>query len=494
MAAIVAVDAGTTGVRAFAVDETGTPVAWEYREFPQHFPRPGWVEHDPLEICAAVEETLAVLRARVGPAAAIGITNQRETTVVWDRRTGRPLAPAIVWQDRRTAARCDELRAAGELARVRALTGLVLDPYFSATKLEWLLGPGGVAATPDLAFGTVDSWIIWNLTAGAVHATDPSNASRTMLYDITAMAWSPELCALFGVPTSCLPEVRPSSGAFGTVKSGPFAGTPVAGAAGDQQSALFGQACFAPGMAKATYGTGTFILVNAGEQMPAPAEGLLTTVAWDLGAFGGDQARSYALEGGVFTSGAAIQWLRDGLGIIAEAADLGPLAESVPTTEGVHVVPAFAGLGSPWWDPRARGTITGLSRGLGRPHIARAVVEAMAFQGRDVVDTMRGAGAPVETLRVDGGAAAMDLLVQLQADQLRTTVSRTATPEATALGAATLAGLAEGVWGSLDELSSLWSLDRAFEPKASAAAADSAHAGWLAAVERSRNWADDITG
>jgi len=506
VACLLAVDAGTTGVRALAVDEAGRVVDVAYRELTQYFPRPGWVEHDATEIWAHVVATLAEVAGRQegGRAvAAIGITNQRETVVAWDRSNGLPRHRAIVWQDRRTAATCERLESDGQLPLVRRTTGLVLDPYFSATKMAWLLNDGEVTVDADLVLGTVDAWVAWNLTGGpqgGVLVTDPSNASRTLLYDIGQGQWSDELAALFGVPLSVLPDVVPTCGRFGAIAGDVVAaapklgGIPVSSMAGDQQSALFGQACFAPGMAKATYGTGTFILVNAGEQMPAPAEGLLTTVAWDLGAFGGDQARSYALEGGVFTSGAAIQWLRDGLGIIAEAADLGPLAESVPTTEGVHVVPAFAGLGSPWWDPRARGTITGLSRGLGRPHIARAVVEAMAFQGRDVVDTMRGAGAPVETLRVDGGAAAMDLLVQLQADQLRTTVSRTATPEATALGAATLAGLAEGVWGSLDELSSLWSLDRAFEPKASAAAADSAHAGWLAAVERSRNWADDITG
>ncbi len=483
MAAIVAVDAGTTGVRALAVDETGKPVAWEYREFPQHFPRPGWVEHDPLEICAAVEETLAALRARVGPAAAIGITNQRETTVVWDRRTGQPLAPAIVWQDRRTAARCDELRAAGELARVRALTGLVLDPYFSATKLEWLLGPGGVAATRDLAFGTVDSWIIWNLTAGAVHATDPSNASRTMLYDITAMAWSPELCALFGVPTSCLPEVRPSSGAFGTVKSGPFAGTPVAGAAGDQQSALFGQACLTPGMTKNTYGTGSFVLMNVGATCPPPVEGLLTSVGWLLA----DGTVSYVLEGAVFVTGAAIQWLRDGLGVIASAAEIGPLAASVADSGGMAFVPAFTGLGSPWWDPYARGTVVGLTRGSGRAQFARAVVEAMAYLTRDVVGAMAGAaGRPVTTLRVDGGASVMDVLLQLVADQLGVVVDRPAVQETTALGAAYLAGLAAGTWSSTDPL---WALDRSFAPAADRAAADAAYARWQRAVERARGWA-----
>ena len=504
MACVLAVDAGTTGVRALAVDEGGRVVDVAYRELTQHFPRPGWVEHDAGEIWAHVVDTLAEVAARRSAAGqapvAIGITNQRETVVAWDRATGRPLHHAIVWQDRRTAAACDRLRAEGHLDLVRRTTGLVLDPYFSATKMAWLLTEGAVAADDDLVLGTVDAWVCWNLTggpAGGVLATDASNASRTMLYDIGAHSWSEELCALFGVPRHALPDVHPSCGRVGTtsgqvaVAAPSLSGVAVSGMAGDQQSALFGQACFAPGMAKATYGTGTFLLVNAGATQPPPAEGLLTTVAWDLGPIGGADAVAYALEGAVFSTGAAVQWLRDGLGVIDSAADIGPLAQSVASTEGVHVVPAFTGLGSPWWDPHARGTITGLSRGRGKAHIARAVVESIAFQVRDVVDTMRQAGAPVETLRVDGGAAVMDLLLQLQADQLRTAVSRSATTEATALGAATLAGLAEGVWSSLDELASLWALDHEFEAKTSTIAADSAHAGWLAAVARSRDWAAD---
>jgi glycerol kinase len=483
VAVVIAVDAGTTGVRAFAVDERGQPAGWAYQEFTQYFPKPGWVEHDADEIWAAVEATLAELRDRLDqPVAAIGITNQRETTVVWDRRTGRPLHRAIVWQDRRTAARCDTLREAGHLDLVRGTTGLVLDPYFSGTKLEWLLTEGGVETGPDLAFGTVDTWVLWKLTGGAVHATDPSNASRTLLYDIEARAWSDELCALLGVPASCLPEVRPSSGRFGTTSDG----VPVSGIAGDQQSALFGQACFEPGMTKNTYGTGSFVLMNVGADCPPPSEGLLTSVAWELES----GAVAYALEGAIFVTGAAVQWLRDGLGVIDDASETEALAASVPDTEGVYVVPAFTGLGSPWWDPYARGTIVGLSRGTGRAHLARAVLEAMAFQTRDVVEAMCAAsGRDVKALRADGGASGNDLLMQLQADQLQVPVQRPRVQETTALGAAYLAGLAEGVWSSLDELATHWALDAEFTPATTQAGADARHAGWSRAVERSRGWA-----
>ena len=387
---VVAIDAGTTGVRSFAIDEHGHPRGWSYREFTQHFPEPGRVEHDAAEIWSVVQETLAELAAEVDqPIAAIGITNQRETVVVWDRRTGKPLHRAIVWQDRRTAPRCDELHAAGHLDLVRAQTGLVLDPYFSATKLEWILRSGLIDAGADLAFGTIDSWVLWNLTGGAVHATDPSNASRTMLFDIGRLEWSADLLALFDVPRSCLPEVRPSSGRMGTTAAGVGvpAGIPISGIAGDQQAALFGQACFEPGMMKNTYGTGSFVLMNIGPDLPPPVDGLLTTVAWTLD----DGTTAYALEGAIFVTGAAVQWLRDGLGLIESAADIGPLAESCPDSEGVYVVPAFTGLGSPYWDPYARGTIIGITRGTGRAHLARAVVEAMAYQTRDVVEAMEGA-------------------------------------------------------------------------------------------------------
>jgi len=485
MGVTVAIDAGTTGVRAFAVDEAGRPAGWEYREFPQHFPRPGWVEHDPLEIWAAVQATVEALASRLGPVAAVGITDQRETTVVWDRRSGRPLAPAIVWQDRRTAARCEELTAQGHLPLVRHLTGLVLDPYFSATKLSWLLHEGGVSADPDLAFGTIDSWLVWQLTGGAVHATDPSNASRTLLYDIGRLAWSDELCELFGVPASCLPEVRPSSGAFGVVTDGPLAGVPLAGVAGDQQAALFGQACIEPGMTKNTFGTGSFVLMNVGTACPEPVEGLLTTVAWTVG-----DATSYALEGSVFVTGAAVQWLRDGLGLIGAAAEIGPLAASVPDSGGIAFVPAFTGLGSPWWDPHARGTVVGLTRGSGRAQLARAVVDAMAFQTRAVVDAMAAASEHAVTcLRVDGGASVMDLLLELVADQVNVPVDRAQVQETTALGAAYLAGLGVGQWSSPGEVAERWALDRSFPPSAGREAADAAYTQWLGAVERSRRWA-----
>jgi glycerol kinase len=495
MAVVIAIDAGTTGVRSFAIDEAGQPIGFAYRELTQHFPQPGWVEHDADEIWTAVAATVTELLDSLGqPAvAAIGITNQRETTVVWDKRTGKPLHRAIVWQDRRTAARCDELREAGHLDLVRRTTGLVLDPYFSATKLEWLLGPGGVEVTPTLAFGTVDSWVLWNLTggvSGGVHATEASNASRTLLFDIGTLAWSDELVDLFGVPATALPEVRPTQGRFGvTAPGGPLpAGVPISGIAGDQQAALFGQACLEPGMSKNTYGTGSFLLMNVGSTLPAPVEGLLTTVAWTID---GQPGATYALEGAIFVTGAAIQWLRDGLGIITESAEIGPLAASIPDSEGVYLVPAFTGLGSPWWDPYARGTIIGLSRGTGRAHLARAVVESMAFQTRDVVEAMAAAsGREVTALRADGGASAMDLLLQLQADQLQVPVARPRVQETTALGAAYLAGLAEGVWASLDELATHWALDVEFSPQATRAGADTRHAGWLRAVERSRHWAE----
>jgi len=494
MAVVIAIDAGTTGVRSFAVDEDGRTIGIAYRELTQHFPQPGWVEHDPDEIWSAVEATIAdVLAELEHPAvAAIGITNQRETTVVWDRRTGRPLHRAIVWQDRRTAARCDELRDQGHLDLVRRTTGLVLDPYFSATKLEWLLGPGGVETNPHLAFGTVDAWVLWNLTGGpdgGVHATEASNASRTLLFDIGSLAWSDELTELFGVPASALPEVRPTQGRFGvTTPGGPLpAGVPISGIAGDQQAALFGQACFESGMTKNTYGTGSFVLMNIGSTLPEPVEGLLTTVAWTVD---GQPGATYALEGAVFVTGAAIQWLRDGLGIIAEAGEIGPLAEATPDPQGVYVVPAFTGLGSPWWDPYARGTIVGITRGTGRGELARAVMEAMAYQTRDVVDAMGAAsGQAVAELRVDGGASVMNVLLQFQADQLGVPVARPAQQETTVAGAAYLAGLAEGVWSGPDEVAKLWQLDRRVEPNADRTDADARHAQWLRAVERSRSWA-----
>ncbi len=483
MPVTIAIDAGTTGVRAFAVDETGQPVGRAYRELDQHFPQPGWVEHDPDDIWAAVETTLAELRATLDePVAAIGVTNQRETVVAWDRHTGEPLHNAIVWQDRRTAARCQRLEDDGHLPLVRHTTGLVLDPYFSATKMAWMLAEGGVHAGPRLALGTVDSWILWKLTGGAVFATDPSNASRTMLYDIRHGVWSTELCDLFRVPVAALAEVRPTSGRFGVTADG----TPVSALVGDQQAALFGQGCLIPGMAKNTYGTGSFVLMNVGERCPDPVEGLLTTVAWALPR----RPPVYALEGSIFATGAAISWLRDGLGVIDSPADIGPLAESVRDSEGVTFVPAFSGLGSPWWDPNARGTIVGLTRGSGRAQLARAAVEAMAYQTRDVVDAMTSnVGHPLTELRVDGGASVLDLLLQIQADQLRVPVARAAVRETTALGAAYLAGLAEGVWSSTEEVAALWREDATFTPRAPQSVVDSRHATWRRAVDRSRRWA-----
>jgi glycerol kinase len=493
---VLAIDAGTTGIRTIAFDEHGRPRLSAYREFPQHFPQPGWVEHDADDIWDATLATLTEVASALGreTVAAIGITNQRETTVVWDRTTGRPVHRALVWQDRRTATRCDELRAEGEEPAIRAATGLVLDPYFSATKLEWLLTAGGVAAAPSLAFGTVDTWLLWNLTGGpdgGLHATEPSNASRTMLFDIDALDWSNTLLDIFGVPRSCLPEVRPTSGRFEVTAPGAAAGlrVPVSGIAGDQQAALFGQACFAPGMTKNTYGTGSFVLVNLGAAHPPPTEGLLTTVAWQLGG-----ETSYAMEGAIFVTGAAIQWLRDGLGIITDAAETGPLAATVPDTGGVYVVPAFTGLGSPWWDPYARGGIFGITRGTTRAHLARAVVEAMAWQTLDVVDAISAAaGTPVTELRVDGGASVMDLLCQFQADVLGVTVRRPRVKETTALGAAYLAGLAEGVWASPTDAATAWDEDAAYEPAMAHAEVEQRRAGWRRAIDRARDWARDGT-
>jgi len=507
---VVAIDAGTTGVRALAVDDEARVADVAYRELTQHFPRPGWVEHDPDDIWGNVRATLAELGTRLvergDTVAAIGITNQRETLVAFDRSSGRPLHRAIVWQDRRTAAVCAELTEAGHLPLVRATTGLVLDPYFSATKAAWLLRHGDLALapdSPDLAFCTVDSWILWNLTGGrrgGVYATDPSNASRTLLLDTATLSWSPELCALFGVPPHTLPEVRPSAGRFGNaaladlgVAAAVLDGVPVSGVLGDQQAALFGQACFDPGMVKVTYGTGSFALANAGPERPPAPDGLTVSCAWDLGDHAGNAPGrvAYALEGSAFVSGAAIQWLRDGLGIIASASEVGPLASSVPDSGGVTFVPALTGLGSPWWDPQARGIVTGLTRGVGRAHLARACVEAMAFQVRDMTDAMAAASAfPLSALRADGGAAAMDLLLALQAEQSRMPVARPRSLESTALGAATVAGLAAGVWTSLDELAQLWQAETVFEPELPVELTDALHDVWRRTVEKSMGWAD----
>ena len=486
---VIAIDAGTTGVRSRAIFAAGRETAAAYHEFSQIYPQPGWVEHDADEIWAVARSTLIEVADRVGSEsiAAIGIANQRETVVAWNRRTGRPYGTAIVWQDRRTADRCEALRSEGYLPLVRDTTGLVLDPYFSASKYEWLLANRDIPVDDELALGTIDSWLIWNLTGGTVHVTDVTNASRTMLFDIRTLGWSSDLCDLFGVPISALADVLPSSGRFGSTaaSSGCPADIPISGVAGDQQAALFGQACFTPGMAKNTYGTGSFVLLNVGATCPPPTEGMLTTVAWKLS----DGTVAYALEGAIFVTGAAIQWLRDGLGLIESASEIGPLAAGTPDSGGVYVVPAFAGLGSPWWDPYARGTIVGITRGTSKAHLARAVVEAMAYQTRDAVEAMAAAsGTPLAALRVDGGASVMDVLLQMQADQLGVPVQRPVDQETTALGAAYLAGLAEGVWPSLAAIGERWEIDATFEPEPDRTFTDLGHATWLRAVERSRGW------
>ena len=491
---VVALDAGTTGVRAFAVDHTSTTRAWAYREFHQHFPRPGWVEHDADEIWAAATEVIAEVTAALAaddvPVITIGITNQRETAVAWSASTGRPRHRAIVWQDRRTAARCDQLRDAGVEPEIRARTGLVLDPYFTATKWEWLLGEGGVERDDDLMLGTIDSWLLWKMTGGpgpnAVHATDPSNASRTMLFDLEALAWSDELCARFEIPRAALATLRPSSGRFGMTDPSVLGGlhVPVSGIAGDQPAALFGQACLSAGMAKNTYGTGSFVLMNLGDQLPAPVPGLLTSVAWTI-----DDVTTYAMEGAIFITGAAIQWLRDGLGIITDAAEMGRLAESADDHGGVYFVPAFTGLGSPYWDPYARGTILGLTRGSGPAQLARPAVEAMAFQTADVIDAMTAAsGARLAELRVDGGASVMDLLCSFQADLLGVVVRRAAIAESAALGAAYLAGIAEGIWSSPTDAAGQWRASASFEPTLGAEEVTRRREEWSRAIDRSRGW------
>ena len=496
MSRVLAVDAGTTGVTALVIDDAGAIVGRGYREFDQHFPRPGWVEHDADDIWAAwqaaASEALDAAGVAAGDVAAIGITNQRETVVAWDRTTLRPAHHAIVWQDRRTARRCDALREAGHEAAIRSTCGLVVDAYFSATKMEWLLSESAevreLAAAGRLAFGTVDSWVIANLTGGAVHATDASNASRTMLFDIHANAWSEALGDLFGVPASALPEVRPNAGDFGTTSPDAFLGAsvPIGGVAGDQQAALFGQGCWLPGMSKNTYGTGSFVLMNTGAHA-STSQSLLTSVGWDLG-----DGPVYVLEGSIFVTGAAVQWLRDGLQIIDAAAETGPLAETVPDTGDVYFVPAFTGLGAPHWDPYARGALVGLTRGTTRAHIARAAVEAMAFQTRDVMEVMaEDSGVVATELRVDGGAAAMDLLCQFQADLLAIPVLRPRVAETTALGAGFLAGLGTGVWSSTDQLADVWQLDRRFDPAMDDTERDWRQARWRQARDRSLGWAQD---
>ena len=454
-----------------------------YQEITQHYPRPGWVEHDPNEIWAAVQTSaqraLQAANAKASDVAAIGITNQRETLVLWDRNTLQPIAPAIVWQDRRTADECTRLRAEGHEQRVRDVTGLVLDPYFTATKLAWAMKH--LDGAPVAAAGTVDSWLIARLSEGRDHVTDPSNASRTLLFDIGRGEWSEEMAELFGVSLANLPLVVDSSGPIS--KSTGDMSAPISGVAGDQQAALFGQACTQEGMAKNTYGTGSFVLMQTGVRRVASGSGMLTTVAWRRGG-----RLSYALEGAIFVTGAALQWLRDGLGIIQSASEAGPLAESIPDAGGVFMVPAFVGLGAPRWDPYARGTITGLTRGTTRAHVVRAAVEAMAYQTRDVVEAMeRDTGRRLTELRVDGGAAVMDVLCQLQADLLGIPVRRPRHTETTALGAAFLAGLGAGLWTDAD-LAHLWKLEREFTPQMSRDQADIMQSRWRRAVERSLAW------
>jgi glycerol kinase len=485
---VLSLDEGTTGATAVAVGMDGQIRGKGYAEIEQHYPQPGWVEHDAEEIWAAVQSTargaLDAAGARPSDVRAIGITNQRETLVVWDRRTLKPLSHAIVWQDRRTASECTRLREAGYESRVSEVTGLVLDPYFTATKLAWVIK--NVDGAADAAVGTVDSWLVARLSAGRDHVTDASNASRTLLFDIGRGVWSEEMASLFGVSLANLPEVRDSSGEISRSDPAAFGGVdaPISGIAGDQQAALFGQACTRVRMAKNTYGTGSFVLMQTGGERVASKSGMLTTVAWRRSG-----VLSYALEGAIFITGAALQWLRDGLGIIQSAAEAGPLAASVPDSDGVFLVPAFVGLGAPYWDAYARGTIVGLTRGSGRAQLVRAAVEAMAYQTRDVVEAMeRDTGEPLRELRVDGGAAVMDVLCQFQADLLGIPVRRPRQTETTALGAAFLAGLGAGVWTDAD-LADLWKIDREFEPNMSRDTADNLQAEWRRAVERSRRWA-----
>src|SRR2546421_11764927 len=485
---VLSLDEGTTGATAVAVGMDGEVRGKGYEEITQHYPRPGWVEHDPAEIWSAVQvsarRALEAANAQSREVRAIGITNQRETLVLWDRKTLQPIAPAIVWQDRRTADQCARVREAGHEQRVRETTGLVLDPYFTATKLAWAIN--NVAGVAGAAAGTVDSWMIARLSAGRDHVTDASNASRTLLFDIGRGEWSDEMAELFGVPVGNLPQVTDSSGRISTTDPNAFLGinAPITGVAGDQQAALFGQACTKDGMAKNTYGTGSFVLMQTGKRRVASGAGMLTTVAWRRAG-----ELSYALEGAIFITGAALQWLRDGLGIIASAGEAGPLAASVPDAGGVFLVPAFVGLGAPHWDPYARGTIVGLTRGSGRAQIVRAAVESMAYQTRDVIDAMeRDTVQRLTELRVDGGAAVMDVLCQLQADLLGIPVRRPRQTETTALGAAFLAGLGAGLWTDAD-LARLWKLDREFEPVMSRDQADHLQARWRQAVDRSLNWA-----
>jgi glycerol kinase len=491
---ILALDQGTTSSRAILFNHAGSIVAVAQKEFRQIFPKPGWVEHDANEIWSSQASVAAEVLARSGTdaanIAAIGITNQRETTVVWDRRTGKPICNAIVWQDRRTAPVCDKLRARGLAPMIRRKTGLVVDAYFSGTKLQWILqnvpGAKAKAKAGDLAFGTVDSWLVWNLTRGKQHVTDPSNASRTMLFNLKTGDWDDELLDLFGVPRSVLPEVRSSSEVYGEAEV--FRSrVPIAGIAGDQQAALFGQVCAQPGMVKNTYGTGCFMLMHTGAKPVTSKNNLLTTVAWRIG-----NRTEFALEGSIFIAGAVVQWLRDGLGIIQSSAEIEALAASVPDTHGVYLVPAFAGLGAPHWDPYARGLLAGITRGTTRAHIARAALESIAYQVADVLHAMQSdSGIKLKELRVDGGASANNLLMQFQSDLLGVPVVRPKVTETTALGAAYLAGLAVGFWKDQKEIAAQWQVDRRFTPAMKPTARRQLVAGWTKALSRAKRWEEN---
>ncbi len=489
---ILALDQGTTSSRAIVFDQEGAIKALAQREFEQIFPKPGWVEHNPEEIWSTQIGVAgeALRQAGIGPGelAAIGITNQRETTLLWDRETGAPIHNAIVWQDRRTAAMCDRLRAEGGESLVRAKTGLVIDAYFSGTKVAWLLdnveGARIRAEAGKLAFGTVDSWLVWKLTQGIRHITDATNASRTMLYNIHTGGWDEELLDLLRVPRSVLPEIRSSSEVYGQAVVPELKNVPIAGIAGDQQAALFGQKCYQRGLAKNTYGTGCFALMNIGAEATLSKEKLVTTVAWKIGG-----RTEYAMEGSIFIAGAVVQWLRDGLGLIRTAAEIEQLAATVEDNGGVYLVPAFAGLGAPHWDSYARGVITGLTRGTTRGHLARAALEGIAYQVADILDVMRSdTGIEIKGLRVDGGAAANNLLMQFQADILQTPIARPAVTESTALGAAYLAGLAVGYWKSQEQIEAQATGDRRFEPLMPAARAAALRERWRAALERAKGW------
>ncbi len=491
---ILALDQGTTSSRAIIFDKAGNIIKTAQKEFTQYYPKAGWVEHDPMEIwgtqSGVAREVLETAGVSPQEIAAIGITNQRETTVVWDKNTGKPVYNAIVWQCRRTASICDGIKAGGHEEYIRENTGLVVDAYFSGTKVKWILdnveGAREKAEAGDLIFGTVDSWLVWNLTRGAQHVTDYTNASRTMLYNIKDLKWDEKILEIMDVPASMLPEVKPSSEVYGVTDPATFGGAqiPIAGIAGDQQAALFGQACYGEGMVKNTYGTGCFMLMNTGEKMVPSQNGLLTTIAWGL-----DGKVNYALEGSIFIAGASVQWLRDELKLITDAADSEYFATKVDDTNGVYVVPAFAGLGAPYWDMYARGAMVGLTRGANKNHIIRATLESIAYQTRDVIDAMQAdSGIKLSTLKVDGGATANNFLMQFQSDILGVEVARPVVAETTALGAAYLAGLAVDFWASKEEIAKNWAVDKTFKNEIPEVKRDELYDGWKRAVERAKEW------